>query len=71
MKIFISQDVQGSWQPVTIIGISMNEFLLCFLYLGVVLGNKCAGHHNLKTVKIREILLNKIYGEFFFAHKSF
>jgi hypothetical protein len=22
-----------------------------------VLGNKCAGHHNLKTVKIREIML--------------
>jgi hypothetical protein len=21
-----------------------------------VLGNKCAGHHNLKTVKIREIM---------------
>ncbi len=30
MKIFISQDVQGSWQPVTIIGIPMSAFLLCF-----------------------------------------
>jgi hypothetical protein len=24
-----------------------------------VLGNKCAGHHNLKTVKIREIVWKK------------
>jgi hypothetical protein len=25
-------------------------------HLRGVLGNKCAGHHNLKTVKIREIM---------------
>jgi hypothetical protein len=30
MKIFISQHVQGSWQPVTIIGLLMSAFLLCF-----------------------------------------
>jgi hypothetical protein len=30
MKIFISQDVQGRWQPVTIIGIPMSAFLLRF-----------------------------------------
>jgi hypothetical protein len=28
-----------------------------YSYIRGVLGNKCAGHHNLKTVKIREIML--------------
>jgi hypothetical protein len=36
-----------------------------------VLGNKCAGPHNLKTVQIREIMWNKIYGESFITPKSF
>jgi hypothetical protein len=36
MKIFISQDVQGSWQLVTIIGIPMNAFLLCFFNINML-----------------------------------
>ncbi len=42
------------------------------IYIGMqyklyeVLGNKCAGHHNLKTVKIREIMLK--YTENSFLH---
>ncbi len=36
-----------------------------------VLGNKCAGHHNLKTVKIRETMSKKNIRRIFFAHKSF
>ncbi len=36
-----------------------------------VLGNKCAGHHNLKTVKIREILFKWNIRRILFVHKSF
>jgi hypothetical protein len=38
-------------------------------HIRYVLGNKCAGQQNLKTVQIREI--NKIYRECLYAHKSF
>ncbi len=31
-------------------------FGLIFNLVRGVLGNKCAGHHNLKTVKIRELM---------------
>jgi hypothetical protein len=36
IKIYISQDGQGSWQSVTIIGIPMNAFLLCFLNVNML-----------------------------------
>ncbi len=38
------------------------------LYIRGVLGNKCAGHHNLKTVKIREIMCKIKYTENSFLH---
>ncbi len=59
---------------VRILLLSMTSFWLLFLKTDVrgVLGNKCAGQHNLKTVyKLGRLCGNKIYGECFCAHKSF
>jgi hypothetical protein len=43
-----------------------------YIHVRGVLGNKCAGQHNLKTVQIRGIMWKQnLYGESFFAHESF